>query len=46
MLDGIKQAAGIALPTAACGIMIGIVVRSGVANKLTGIPVLFAVQQI
>lgn len=37
LLDGIKQAAMIALPTAACGIMIGIVVRSGVANKLTGI---------
>ncbi|KUO76777.1 MAG: C4-dicarboxylate ABC transporter permease [Clostridia bacterium BRH_c25] len=37
LLDGIKQAAGIAIPTAACGIMIGIVVRSGVANKLNGI---------
>ncbi|MGE4284582.1 MAG: TRAP transporter permease [Clostridia bacterium] len=37
LLDGIKQAAGIAIPTAACGIMIGIVVRSGVANKLTRI---------
>jgi TRAP transporter 4TM/12TM fusion protein len=37
MLDGIKQASMIALPTAACGVMIGIVVRSGVANKLTRI---------
>jgi TRAP transporter 4TM/12TM fusion protein len=37
MLDGIRQAASIAIPTAACGIMIGIVVRSGAANKLTTI---------
>ena len=37
LMDGIKQASMIALPTAACGIMIGIVVRSGVANKLTRI---------
>ncbi len=37
LMDGIKQAAMIAIPTAACGIMIGIVVRSGVANKLTTI---------
>ena len=37
LLDGIKQAANIAIPTDACGIMIGIVVCSGVANKLTGI---------
>lgn len=37
LLDGIKQASMIAIPTAACGIMIGIVVRSGVANKLTTI---------
>jgi TRAP transporter 4TM/12TM fusion protein len=37
ILDGIKQAAGVAVPTAACGIMIGIVVRSGFANKLTSI---------
>ncbi|GAU76476.1 TRAP transporter fused permease subunit [Fusibacter sp. 3D3] len=36
-LDGIKQAANITIPTAACGIMIGIVVQSGVANKLTKI---------
>jgi TRAP transporter 4TM/12TM fusion protein len=37
MLDGIRQAASIAIPTAGCGIMIGIVVRSGAANKLTTI---------
>jgi TRAP transporter 4TM/12TM fusion protein len=37
MLDGIRQAASIAIPTAACGIMIGIVVRSGAANKFTTI---------
>jgi TRAP transporter 4TM/12TM fusion protein len=37
LLDGIKQASGIAIPTAACGIMIGIVVQSGVAQKLTKI---------
>jgi len=36
-LEGVKQAANIAIPTAACGIMIGIVVRSGAANKLTTI---------
>ncbi|TCO76874.1 TRAP transporter permease [Marinisporobacter balticus] len=37
LLDGIRQAGQIAIPTSACGIMIGIVVRSGVANKLTKI---------
>ncbi|SHI56586.1 TRAP transporter, 4TM/12TM fusion protein [Dethiosulfatibacter aminovorans DSM 17477] len=37
MLDGIRQAAGITVPTAAIGIMIGIVIQSGVANKLTKI---------
>lgn len=36
-LEGTKQAYGIAIPTAACGIMTGIVVQSGVANKLTKI---------
>lgn len=36
-LRGTKQAANIAIPTGACGIMIGIVVQSGVANKLTKI---------
>lgn len=34
LMDGIRQAANIAIPTAACGIMIGIVVRSGVAVKI------------
>ncbi|MBE6907382.1 MAG: TRAP transporter fused permease subunit [Ruminococcaceae bacterium] len=37
LIDGIKQAAAIAIPTGACGIMIGIVVRSGAANKLSKI---------
>lgn len=37
LMNGVKQAANIAIPTAACGIMIGIVVRSGAANKLTNI---------
>lgn len=37
LLSGIKQASAIAIPTAAVGIMMGIVVRSGVANKLTSI---------
>ncbi len=34
LMDGVRQAANIAIPTAACGIMIGIVVRSGVAVKI------------
>ncbi len=34
LMDGIRQASNIAIPTAACGIMIGIVVRSGVAVKI------------
>lgn len=33
-MDGVRQAANIAIPTAACGIMIGIVVNSGVAVKI------------
>ncbi len=37
LIDGIRQAAAIAIPTGACGIMIGIVVRSGAANKLSKI---------
>lgn len=37
MLDGVQQAASITVPTAAIGIMIGIVIQSGVANKLTKI---------
>ncbi|MFV0502611.1 MAG: TRAP transporter permease [Lachnospirales bacterium] len=35
IMEGASQGASIAVPTAACGIMIGIVVQSGVANKLT-----------
>ena len=35
VLDGIRQAANIAIPTAACGIMIGVVVRSGIAVKIS-----------
>ena len=35
LINAANQAANIAIPTAACGIMIGIVVQSGVANKLT-----------
>ncbi len=34
LMDGVRQAANIAIPTAACGIMIGIVVNSGVAVKI------------
>lgn len=33
--DGVKQAVQIAIPTSACGVIIGIVLRSGVANKLS-----------
>ena len=35
LMDGVRQAANIAIPTAACGIMIGIVVRSGIAVKIS-----------
>ena len=31
--DGIQQAANIAIPTAACGIIIGIVIQSGLASR-------------
>lgn len=34
-LGGLKQAAEIAIPTAACGIIIGIVVQSGLATKVS-----------
>lgn len=34
LMEGVRQASSIAIPTAACGIMIGIVVRSGVAVKI------------
>ncbi len=36
-MTGAKQAADIAIPTAACGIIIGIVISSGLANRLTQI---------
>ena len=36
-LDGIIQSAHIALPTAACGIIIGIVIQSGLANKFSDV---------
>ncbi len=35
--DGIKQAANIALPTAACGIIIAAVVQSGLATKFSNV---------
>ncbi|MGE4485470.1 MAG: TRAP transporter permease [Oscillospiraceae bacterium] len=34
LMDGIRQATNIVIPTAACGIMIGIVIRSGAAVKI------------
>ena len=34
LIEGVRQASNVAIPTAACGIMIGIVVRSGVAVKV------------
>lgn len=37
LLDGIQQSADIALPTAACGIIIGVVVQSGLANKFSSV---------
>jgi len=36
-LQGTKQAAAIAIPTAACGIIIGIAIQSGLATKLSGV---------
>ena len=36
-LQGARQAADIAIPTAACGIIIGIVIQSGLATKLSTI---------
>lgn len=35
LLDGIQQSADVALPTGACGIIIGVVVQSGLANKFS-----------
>lgn len=34
-LQGVKQAAEIAIPTAACGIIIGVVIQSGLATKVS-----------
>lgn len=34
LMEGVRQASNVAIPTAACGIMIGIVVRSGIAVKV------------
>lgn len=36
-IDGIRQSANIALPTAACGIIIASVVQSGLANKFSNV---------
>lgn len=35
VLQGVRQAADIAIPTAACGIIIGIVIQSGLATKMS-----------
>ncbi len=37
LIDSTKQSANIALPTAACGIIIAAVVQSGLANKFSGV---------
>lgn len=34
-LDGVKQASNIAIPTAACGIIIGVVIQSGLATRFS-----------
>lgn len=36
-LDGVKQASNIAIPTAACGIIIGVVIQSGLATRFSNI---------
>lgn len=36
-VDGINQCANVAVPVAACGIIIGTVVQSGLANKFSGV---------
>jgi TRAP-type uncharacterized transport system fused permease subunit len=36
-MDGIKQAAQLTVPVAACGIIIGVVVQSGLANKFASL---------
>ncbi len=37
MMSGLKQAANIAIPTAACGIIIGIVIQSGLATRFSNV---------
>lgn len=36
-MDGIRQSANITIPVAACGVIIGVVVQSGLANKFTAL---------
>ncbi|QUW21348.1 TRAP transporter fused permease subunit [Sporosarcina sp. Marseille-Q4063] len=36
-IEGIKQAANITLPIAACGIIIGVVIQSGLTNKFSAV---------
>ncbi|MCD8351601.1 MAG: TRAP transporter fused permease subunit [Planctomycetaceae bacterium] len=36
-LRGVRQAADIAIPTAACGIIIGVVIQSGLATKMSAL---------
>lgn len=36
-LDGIRQAANIVIPVAGCGVIIGVVVQSGLANKFSAV---------
>ena len=36
-VDGVKQASKIAIPTAACGIIIGVVIQSGLATRFSNI---------
>ncbi|MEQ3305938.1 TRAP transporter fused permease subunit [Fusobacterium varium] len=36
-IDGVKQASNIAIPTAACGIIIGVVIQSGLATRFSNI---------
>lgn len=35
LMDGIQQSADVALPTGICGVIIGVVVQSGLANKFS-----------
>lgn len=36
-VDGVKQASNIAIPTAACGIIIGVVIQSGLATRFSNV---------